>query len=138
MWSIHARNRKNARRLRVVLAELVQGKEVVCTTQTDASFTKTQWYGQQGHAPYRCADGYGDIQATQITAGTSELRDITKMERIGQSHIACRTLGHPLKYSYSIQVRTRTFAASVSTTDSNHAETLKAWSAKPKPAKRLV
>ena len=49
------------------------------------------------------ADGHGDVQAAQITAGTSELRDITKMERIGESNTASptpltpcrRTLAHP-------------------------------------------
>ena len=54
-------------------------------------------------------------QATQITTGTSELRDITKMERIGTSQ-------PPPAYAYIRthtlvqQVRTRTSAALVSMT----------------------
>ena len=57
---------------------------VVCTTQTDASFF-TKNNGMLDNVS-RDADGHGHAQAAQITAGSSELRDITKMERIGRSH----------------------------------------------------
>jgi hypothetical protein len=69
-----------------------------------------------------------------ITASTSELREITKMERIGAW--SQTRLEEVLENSLMLQALTPTSVGSVSMIVSSHAPTLRGWLVRQKLARR--
>lgn len=117
-------------------SSLARQAQIECASRISTTALRKKNQTQNG-ALGSCKDA-PNVAMTQISTSTSDLRDITKMERIG-------ALCHQAPHSYdnipfSIQVHTRTFADSDLLRYSNHVQIpiVTAWLDKPRRVKRLV
>lgn len=103
-----------------------------CWARLGASNLKSLRNGYARHCcPLTALTVHGVVQVTQITAGTSVLRDTTKMERIGPSRAYGETsLITPL--SGALYIR----GLGLDDRLSNHAENRRVWLDKPRIVKR--